>query len=59
MEITSAKFIKGVVGPDDILDNQIPQIAFVGRSNAGKSKQAGDCEQNTRSHPRDQRIFGQ
>lgn len=37
MEITSAKFIKGVVGPDDILDNQIPQIAFVGRSNAGKS----------------------
>lgn len=37
MQITSAKFIKGVVGPDDILSNGTPQIAFVGRSNAGKS----------------------
>lgn len=37
MKISSAKFIKGLVGPDDILENTIPQIAFIGRSNAGKS----------------------
>jgi GTP-binding protein len=37
MQITSAKFIKGVVGPTDILNNGTPQIAFIGRSNAGKS----------------------
>jgi GTP-binding protein len=37
MNITSAKFIKGVVGPDELLDNGTPQIAFIGRSNAGKS----------------------
>lgn len=37
MNITSAKFIKGVVGPDEALDEKFPQIAFVGRSNVGKS----------------------
>ena len=37
MNITSSKFIKGVVGPDAILENGTPQIAFIGRSNAGKS----------------------
>lgn len=37
MNITSAKFIKGVVGQDNILENGIPQVAFIGRSNAGKS----------------------
>jgi GTP-binding protein len=37
MNITSAKFIKGVVGPDEILEDGIPQIAFIGRSNVGKS----------------------
>ena len=37
MKITSTKFIKGVVGPDPILKNGTPQIAFIGRSNAGKS----------------------
>jgi len=37
MKITSAKFIKGVVGDDEILGNGIPQIAFIGRSNVGKS----------------------
>lgn len=37
MKITSSKFIKGVVGPDPILENGTPQIAFIGRSNAGKS----------------------
>jgi len=37
MNITSAQFIKGIVGPDPILNEKIPQIAFVGRSNVGKS----------------------
>ncbi len=37
MKITSAKFIKGVVGEDKILEDGTPQIAFIGRSNAGKS----------------------
>ncbi len=37
MKIKSAKFIKGVVGTDDILDDGKPQIAFIGRSNVGKS----------------------
>jgi len=37
MKITSAKFIKGVVGPDQDIDNETPQVAFIGRSNAGKS----------------------
>jgi GTP-binding protein len=37
MEITSARFIQGLVGPADILYNGTPQVAFIGRSNAGKS----------------------
>ncbi len=37
MNITSAKFIKGVVGEDEILDDGVLQIAFIGRSNVGKS----------------------
>lgn len=37
MKITSAKFMRGVVGDDEILQDGIPQIAFIGRSNAGKS----------------------
>lgn len=37
MTITSAKFIKGIIGTDDILYDGLPQIAFVGRSNVGKS----------------------
>lgn len=37
MKITSVKFIKGIVGDDDILSSNIPQIAFIGRSNVGKS----------------------
>lgn len=35
--IKTAQFIKGVVGTDPILKEKIPQIAFVGRSNVGKS----------------------
>lgn len=37
MQIKSAQFIKGVVGPDPSLEDGIPQIAFIGRSNVGKS----------------------
>jgi len=37
MKIKSTKFIKGVVGDDSILASDIPQIAFIGRSNVGKS----------------------
>lgn len=37
MKITKTVFIKGVVGDDSILANDIPQIAFIGRSNVGKS----------------------
>lgn len=37
MKITSAKFIRGIKGDNDILEDGLPQIAFIGRSNAGKS----------------------
>ncbi len=37
MHIRSAKFIKGIVKADDFLSDGKPQIAFIGRSNVGKS----------------------
>ena len=37
MKITSAKFIRSVIGDTEILEDGRPQVAFVGRSNAGKS----------------------
>ncbi len=37
MDIHSAIFIKGIVGPDTALKISFPQIAFIGRSNVGKS----------------------
>ena len=37
MQITSAKFIKGIKGTDKILDDKQFHIAFIGRSNVGKS----------------------
>lgn len=37
MKITSAVFKKGVKGDNQILEDGTPQIAFIGRSNAGKS----------------------
>jgi GTP-binding protein len=37
MDIHSAIFIKGIVGPDTALKSNFPQIAFIGRSNVGKS----------------------
>jgi len=32
-----AKFIKGIIGTDDILKDGLEQVAFIGRSNVGKS----------------------
>ncbi len=37
MKITSAVFVKGIIGDDAILKDGTPQVAFIGRSNAGKS----------------------
>ena len=37
MNIKSAVFLKGLTGPDESLSDGIPQIAFIGRSNVGKS----------------------
>jgi GTP-binding protein len=37
MKITSAEFVGGVVGTDPILEDGRPQVAFIGRSNVGKS----------------------
>lgn len=37
MKITSQKFIKGIIKDDKIFTDGIPQIAFIGRSNVGKS----------------------
>ncbi|MDD3693870.1 MAG: ribosome biogenesis GTP-binding protein YihA/YsxC [Candidatus Pacebacteria bacterium] len=35
--IQSVRFVKGVVGEDPIMHDGIPQLAFIGRSNVGKS----------------------
>ncbi len=37
MNIKSAEFVKGVVGEDRILEENRLQVAFIGRSNVGKS----------------------
>jgi len=37
MNITSAEFIKGIIGTDSIINDGCSQIAFIGRSNVGKS----------------------
>lgn len=37
MRITDARFIQGIIGTTEILDDGTPQVAFIGRSNAGKS----------------------
>ena len=36
-KINSAVFLKSLVGPDEALSDGKPQIAFIGRSNVGKS----------------------
>ncbi len=37
MIIKSAEFVKGIVGTNPILYDGLPQVAFIGRSNVGKS----------------------
>ncbi|MFA4843983.1 MAG: ribosome biogenesis GTP-binding protein YihA/YsxC [Candidatus Margulisiibacteriota bacterium] len=37
MDITSAEFVKGLVGPDAALADGTPQVVLIGRSNVGKS----------------------
>lgn len=37
MEIKSAQFLKGAIGGEGLPTDKFPQIAFVGRSNVGKS----------------------
>ncbi|MCE9585255.1 ribosome biogenesis GTP-binding protein YihA/YsxC [Candidatus Nomurabacteria bacterium] len=37
MKINSVKFLKGIVEDDAILTDGVPQVAFIGRSNVGKS----------------------
>lgn len=37
MDITSAEFVKGVIGDDYSMGDDLPHIVFLGRSNVGKS----------------------
>ncbi|MCK4534006.1 MAG: 50S ribosome-binding GTPase, partial [Syntrophobacterales bacterium] len=37
MKVTSAEFIKSAVDPSQYPDDLLPEVAFVGRSNVGKS----------------------
>ncbi len=37
MNITSAEFVRGVTRDENLIEDEIPQVAFVGRSNVGKS----------------------
>ena len=37
MQIRSAQFMKAINGTDEILTDGMPQVAFIGRSNVGKS----------------------
>lgn len=37
LNITSAEFVKGIIGTDSILNDELPHVAFIGRSNVGKS----------------------
>jgi GTP-binding protein len=37
MQIASAKFMRGINGTDELLDDGTPQVALIGRSNVGKS----------------------
>ena len=37
MKINKAIFIKGITGTDETLYDEVPQVAFIGRSNSGKS----------------------
>ncbi|MEI6420420.1 MAG: ribosome biogenesis GTP-binding protein YihA/YsxC [bacterium] len=48
MKITSASFVKGIVSEDPIITEPIPQFAFIGRSNVGKSSLM-NCLLNSKS----------
>ncbi len=37
MKITSSEFVRGIVDDHEMFEDNIPQIAFIGRSNVGKS----------------------
>ena len=37
MKILTAEFIRGCAGPEQFLKSDLPEIAFIGRSNVGKS----------------------
>lgn len=37
MKITSAVFVRGVTGDDNMVTDSLPHVAFIGRSNVGKS----------------------
>lgn len=37
MKITSSRFMQGIIGDTELLRDGKPQVAFIGRSNAGKS----------------------
>ncbi len=37
MQITSAAFVRGIKGTDELLSDGTPQVALIGRSNVGKS----------------------
>ncbi len=37
VKIENPKFVRGIIGTNDILKSKRPQIAFIGRSNVGKS----------------------
>lgn len=37
MRIISAEFIRSCAGPEQFLNSDLPEIAFIGRSNVGKS----------------------
>ncbi len=37
MRITSAKFVRGATNEENIIKDGLPQVAFIGRSNVGKS----------------------
>ncbi|MEK7763470.1 MAG: ribosome biogenesis GTP-binding protein YihA/YsxC, partial [Nitrospirota bacterium] len=37
MKILNAEFIRSCAGPEQFLQSELPEVAFIGRSNVGKS----------------------
>ena len=37
MKILNAEFIRSCAGPEQFLKSELPEVAFIGRSNVGKS----------------------